>query len=196
MEIRIYFEGNKSLRPGFKAFFRSLDEAARKVDSRIECISVNEGVSDYAKAVKTHPAAWNILLKDSEEPMPGNPITLCQKLGIKTGLADDVFWMVVMMESWFLADPGALADYYGEGFSSKAIGQTQDVEQIKKSEVVQRLSRATKKTAKREYDKIRHAPYLLERLNPSRVQARALNCRKLFDAVAAKLVTLRLTRTP
>lgn len=53
--------------------------------------------------------------------------------------------------------------------------------------MLDRLKRATKNTSKGEYDKVKHAPYLLERLSSERVQSRAANCRKLFQAVVAKL---------
>jgi hypothetical protein len=192
VEIRIYFEGDVALKHGFRQLFADLEKKAFQARSAIEFFAAKNGVSDYRKAVKTFPSAWNILLKDSEQLMPNSPAALCKKLGIDAKRVNDVFWMVVMMESWFLTDPDALANYYGKGFSSKAIGRTKDVEQIKKSDVLQRLSRATQKTGKRKYDKIRDAPYILERLDANRVQVHAPNCRRLFNAVTAKLVAVRL----
>ena len=108
---------------------------------------------------------------------------LCQAKGLDLKLVNQVFWMVELMESWFLADSDALAAYYGQDFSRKSIGQTANVETISKAEVFNRLKSATVNTTKGEYDKVRHAPHLLERLNPARVQERAPNCRKLFEYV-------------
>jgi len=187
VEIRIYFEVNTTLRAGFKRFFASLEREARQAGARVDLIAAKDGPSDYRKAARSHPHAWNILLKDSEESMPESPVTLCQKLGILEAHVDDVFWMVELMESWFLADPQALADYYGQNFSANAIGATRDVEQISKADVERRLKSATRNTSKGKYHKVRHAPHLLERLDANRVQSRAAHCRQLFVAVTAKL---------
>jgi hypothetical protein len=185
MEIRIYFEGNKALRPGFEVFFRDV----RKANHETQFIAAKDGPSDYRKAARTHPHAWNILLKDSEGPVPTDARTLCKKLGIDPANVNNVFWMVEVMESWFLADPDALNQYYGQGFAASAIGTTQDVERIPKSEVLDRLKRATRRATKGTYNKVTHAPRLLEHLNANRVQEHASNCRKLFDSVRAKLAT-------
>jgi hypothetical protein len=174
MEIRIYFEGNKALRSGFEIFFTELKVAAREAHSTIELIAARDGPQDYRKARRSHPQAWNILLQDSEGPLP-------------TQRVNDVFWMVELMEAWFLADGAALAGYYGDGFRLSAIGDTAEVEVVPKTEVVDRLRRATSNTTKGRYDKVRHAPYLLEKLDRARVQDRAEHCRKLFEAVVAKL---------
>jgi hypothetical protein len=187
MEIRIYFEGNRALRPGFEHLFSDLRIAAREADSEIQFVAAKSGPHDYRKAARTHPHAWNVLLKDSEEQIPASPAELCRKLGIDPTLEASVFWMVELMESWFLADPNALVDYYGQGFSASTIGATQDVERIPKSDVLLRLKQASKNTSKGEYHKVKHAPHILERLNPDRVQKHASHCRKLFDAVKAKL---------
>ena len=189
MEIRIYFEGNKLLKSGFDVFFSGLRATARGSGSSLELVAARDGPRDYRKAARSHryPQAWNILLKDSEQPMPERPDDLCRRLGIDAQYKDQVFWMVELMEAWFLADREALASYYGNGFQRSAIGDTADVERIPKAEVMDRLKRATRETAKREYHKVKHAPFLLEKLDSGRVQARSEHCRKLFEAVTAKL---------
>jgi hypothetical protein len=48
--------------------------------------------------------------------------------------ADQVFWMVELMESWFLAHPQALATYYGKGFHSKALGDSPQIRSTKSPE--------------------------------------------------------------
>lgn len=188
MEIRIYFEGHRMLRPGFERFFSHLQQLARTKVSAIQFVAAKDGPSDYRKAQRTHPQSWNILLKDSEKEMPERPSDLCKQYGIDAVFEQDVFWMVQLMEAWFLADPDALTDYYGEkGFSAKVVGRTADVESIPKSQVLDRLRRATKDTTKGEYHKVNHAPFLLERVNPNLVRQRAQHCRKLFEAVEARL---------
>ncbi len=101
--------------------------------------------------------------------------------------ADGTFWMVELMEAWFLAHPETLSDYYGEGFLSNTIGNTADVERVPKADVLNRLKRATRNTSKGEYHKVKHAPFLLEKLDPHKVQTRAEHCRQLFEAVMARL---------
>ncbi len=187
MEIRIYFEGTWTLKTSFRRFFAELQTAASGADSEIEFVPAKNGTRDYRKALRSHPNAWNILLKDSEEQMPQNPAALCERHGIDPKLVGDVFWMVELMESWFLADPEALAKYYGKDFLASAIGGTQDVEKIQKAVVLNRLKQASRNTQKGEYHKVKHAPHLLERLDPDRVQKHASHCRKLFDAVRARL---------
>src|SRR5260370_40283055 len=97
--------------------------------------------------------------------------------------------MVELMEAWFLADSGALGKYYGPRFSSAAIGQTLDVEQIPKSEVLHRLKDATGETTKGAYNKVAHAHALLSSIDPKRVRAHSRNCRRLFDTFAARLAS-------
>jgi hypothetical protein len=186
MEIRIYFEGSKALKGGFDVFFYELKTAARESGSTVELVAARDGPKDYGKATRSHPQAWNILLKDSEQSIPARPADLCRRYGIDPSLADRVFWMVELMEAWFLADRDALAGYYGAEFLSNAIGDPADIERVPKAEVMDRLKRATRNTTKGQYHKVRHAPYLLERLDNQRVRARSKHCRVLFDSVMAK----------
>ena len=186
MEIWIYFEGKSTLRLGFDNFFSQLRELARQNEVTLRFFAAKDGPRDFEKAPRRHPGALVLLLKDSEQPF-SDPAKLCQLNGIDPKLTAKVFWMVESMESWFLADPEALARYYGDGFSHKVIGQPANVEAIPKSEVFRRLKSATANTTKGAYDKVKHAPDLLSKLDPELVQKRAEYCRKLFEAVIQKI---------
>ena len=189
MEIRIYFEGHRTLRQGFERFFSELRKTARQLGSEISFIAARDGLSMYRKAARAHGNAWNILLKDSEGPMQRDAVALCKRHGIDPSLVSSVFWMVELMEAWFLADSDALGKYYGPRFSSAAIGQTVDVEKIPKSEVLRRLRDATKETTKGAYNKVAHAPDLLSRLDSKKVKEHARHCLRLFETVAARLAS-------
>lgn len=96
--------------------------------------------------------------------------------------------MVQCMESWFLADPGALKNYYGEdGFRESALKRNPSVEQIAKSDVLSCLRSATRETAKGQYHKTAHAPQLLEKIDPDLVRKASRNCDRLFQALTKRL---------
>lgn len=181
-EIRIYFEGNRGLRSSFESFFSK----AGLRDSRIVFVAAKNGPGDYRKARRSHPDAWNILLKDSEQEMPQRAGILCARFGIDAAFEKDVFWMVQRMEAWFLADLDTLKAVYGDGFSAKSIQNIAGVEVIRKADVIDRLRRAAKRTAKGEYDKVAHAPRILERLDPALVQKCAQHFRRLLTALTRK----------
>jgi Domain of unknown function (DUF4276) len=186
-EIRIYFEGNDALRSGFRVFLDQIAEASRSRKWRFNLIATNgTPVPDYHDAVKTHPRAWNVLLLDSEGAITESPADLCAKKGL-AGLSDRVFWMVQMMESWFLADPEKLKEYYGQDFKEDVLRGNPNVEQISKGDVKARLLAATRKTKAGKYHKTSHAPHLLSRIRPDLVKAAAPNCQRLFDALLTKL---------
>jgi len=174
-EIRIYFEGDVALRPGFNAFFAELREKARETRVGLRLIAA-EGTPDrdFDIARRDHPDAWNILLKDSEGPLPANR-------------DDSIFWMVEMMESWFHADKDKLAEFYGPEFQRSSLAANPKVEEIPKRDLVSGLKAAAKPTKKRTYHKTAHAPKLLERIRPDLVRAAAPNCERLFQAVPARL---------
>jgi len=130
-EIRLYFEGDRTLEQGFSRFFSKLHEDALAARVELHIVAAKRGPDDFAKAIRANPHSWNILLKDSEEEMPRDRYALCDKHGIPRSQVGNVFWMVQLMESWFLADPEALDAYYGQKFSTNAIGQTADVERFR-----------------------------------------------------------------
>ena len=180
-EIRVYFEGHSTLRHGELCAL-----ARNRVD--LSFIAAKDGPSAYGKALRSHPEALNVLLKDSEGPLPKDETTICRRLGIEPSNTRNVFWMVELMESWFLAHPEAVKRYFDDqAFSRKALGSTANVENIPKTEVLRRLHDATVRTKKGSYHKTKHAPHLLEQVDPSLVRERAENCRKFFTAIRAMI---------
>ena len=82
-EIRIYFEGDKSLKAGFDAFFREMKKQAKAAQWKVSIIATGETPErDFDIAMRKHPAPWNILLRDSEGPLNRNrSVSLCAKHG-------------------------------------------------------------------------------------------------------------------
>jgi hypothetical protein len=127
---------------------------------------------------RKHPAAWNILLRDSEGPL------LAGRLASE---GDSIFWMVEAMESWFHADKDALEGYYKTGFRKMALKPNPNVEAISKRDLFEGLNAATKDTLKGKYHKTKHAPALMQAINPALVRKADPNCERLFNAVLDKL---------
>ena len=181
-EIRIYFEGDSALRPGLDALLGEIKSRARAKLVLFQLIACGgTPVSDFLTALKKHRESWNILLKDSEGPDEG-------QLKVPPGTdPKSVFWMVQLMEAWFLADPEALAEYYDQDFKAAALRANPKVEEISKDDVLACLKDATKGTQKGSYHKTKHAPAILERISPDKVKKAAPNCQRLFREVLAKL---------
>ena len=188
-EIRLYYEGDKLLTPGFRKFLSEIYDRARAKRCKVQLIATDgTPCEDFANAMESHPNAWNILLLDSEGPDSGQmTASLIAQRGWANSHQDSIFWMVEMMESWFHAHKEALEAFYGEGFKKQAMKANPSVEQISKKDLEDGLKAATKDTQKGKYHKINHAPNLLALIAPSRVRGAAPNCRRLFDIVLGRL---------
>lgn len=173
-EIRIHFEGSEKLRPGFRQLLSRIRDAAQVMHIGFRLIAAGGTPdADFQTARKAHPNSWNILLRDSEGPKPKRK--------------KSVFWMVQLMEAWFLADPDALAHYYGDGFASNALRKNPRVEEILKADVVECLKQATRNTQKGAYHKTAHAPHILELLDPDKVRKAAPECDRLFCEILTEV---------
>lgn len=83
---------------------------------------------------------------------------------------DQCHLMVECMESWFLADMNALANYFGQGFLATAMPSNTHIERIPKSSVFYALKKATKDTkTKGAYAKGDHSFKILQAINPGLV---------------------------
>lgn len=187
-ELRIYFEGDNQLRPGFHGFLKEIKATAGKKRCRFQLVEAKgTPVQDFRDALKTHPDAWNVLVMDSEGPVDGSPADLCRSKRLDPLHESSVFWMVEVMESWFLADIAALKAYYGDRFQENALRGNPEVEKIPKMDVYSGLKRATKNTKPGEYHKTKHAPALLAAIDVSLVRAAAPNCDRMFRIIMSRL---------
>jgi hypothetical protein len=185
-ETRIYFEGDPTLREGFRVFFGELATALGRQPSLIAGDGREMAIADFLTALKKHPGAFNILLIDSEGPDDGRLFeSICRPQRVDLRSKDRVFWMVQCMETWFLADVEALRRYYGKEFRESAMPRNPKVEEIPKKDVFEALKAATR-TSKNPYDdrtKSKHAPRLLKLIDPALVKQASAHCRRLFESV-------------
>jgi hypothetical protein len=175
-ELRIYYEGDKRLKPGFHKFLSDVVKAARTRGCKFQPVEANgTPVQDFRDALKIHPDAWNVLLLDSEDAQEFQ----LRRKSLEGCDPDSIFWMVQIMESWFLADVDALKALFG-GSPSKG---NPKVEEIPKADVLERLNKA----ANGEYHKVKHGTKLLGLIDPSKVRNAAPHCNRMFNQILAKL---------
>jgi hypothetical protein len=187
-ELRIYFEGDALLRPGFHSFLSEIVDEARNKKWKLDLIATDgTPAQDFRDALKTHKNAWNILLLDGDVPFNGSRVDLCRSKNLDPAHEASVFWMVQIMESWFLADIDALRAYYGNGLQEKNLKGNPTVENRPKDDVYSGLTSATKGTKRGEYHKTKHAPALLAAIDVSLVRAAALNCDRMFRIIMSRL---------
>jgi hypothetical protein len=190
-------KGNRRLREGFSVFFNKIVELAREQRIKLQFISCGartETYADFLRAIETHPAALNILLVDSEQPVDHklNPIEHLQSVdnwSLPGCSEESCHMMVQAMEAWFLADIEALAGFYGQGFNPNNIPARQDVEEIPKAMLEETLRTATRKTKKGAYHKGKHSHEILKRIDPDLVCKRAPHCKRLFNVMTRAIET-------
>jgi hypothetical protein len=136
-------------------------------------------VQAFRIALQTHSNAWNVLLLDHEDTVEAE----IRKKRLEGCDPDSVFWMVQIMESWFLADVDALRALYGRRFSESALGWNNKVEEIPKVDVLAKL----KRVSGGEYHKVTHGMKLLELIDPAKVRKAAPDCERMFRVILARL---------
>lgn len=190
MSVRIYVEGGfagttkTTCRKAFRIFFeKTIPHGSFRV---IASGSKENAYKDFCAALRQHHADHIILLVDSDKPVIASPwkhLATRQNDGWVRphGAKDDqIQLMVQVMESWFLADPDALAKYYGQGFKRGSLPRQPNIEQVSKADIFHALTSATKATQKGRYDKTQHGFDLIERLDPSLIRKASQHAERLL----------------
>jgi hypothetical protein len=213
-KIVIYVEGGgetvtqkRELRLGFNELFRASSDAAR--GKKIHLNFVFSGGRDQAykdfinKVQESDREVLCALLVDSEDPIDAesgddHANSEARKLHLlkrepwsklKDHPADRIHLMVQCMETWIVADPEALAKFYGQGFQVKALPVRINLEDEPKKEIYSKLAKATKNTTKGEYGKIKHAAQLLKVVSPTKISSRCARF-KTFTKWLTRLIDL------
>ncbi len=160
----------------------------------IACGSRDQAYKDFCTYLKKPaPDTMAILLVDSEGPV--NPGHSCwQHLLIRdqwvkpVGVTDDqCHLMVQFMESWFMAQPEILQEFYGQHFQSSALPRNQNIEAIPKDDILEKLDHATRQCPKGKYHKTRHGFAILALLDPNEIGARSQYAKRFFDFLYSHL---------
>jgi hypothetical protein len=184
-------EGKARLRQGMGEFLSALREEARARRLRwkiVACGSRGATHDAFLHAGRTELDTFCVLLVDSEEQVAAAPIA---HLKARDGWAlagiheHQVHLMVRTMESWLVADPDALARYYGQGFRRDALPAAPDLESVSKADVIRTLEQATRDTQKGLYHKTRHGSELLSRVDQARSRQRCAHCERLVERLRA-----------
>jgi len=198
--VRIYVEGGgehkdgkQAVRIGMGQFLAPLRELARKRRlywNVVACGSRNDTFARFLTARSRHAEALNLLLVDAERAVSADPRFHLERhagWGLGEVEPDCCHLMVQVMEAWLVADPETLAEFFGQGFRENALPGGQDVERVRKPDLMKGLERATRDTRKGRYHKIHHGPKVLGRLDPDKVRERTPHCKRLFQILESKI---------
>jgi hypothetical protein len=194
-EIRIYVEGGRGpskawLRAAFAQFLNKAREDGNRSRATLRvvmCGSRQETYEAFRLGTREHTGSIVLLLVDAEGPVAGTErehLAEQDRWDLSFAKDESVYLMTEVMESWFVADVQALAGFYGQGFAAGSIPRRTNVEEIPKAEVEKALRDATRNTQPGSYHKTRHAPKILESLDPATVRARAPRCERLLQHLA------------
>lgn len=179
-------DGSAALRRGFERLFQGQRNQLRNRGIKLLLRVFGPRSKVYRKFKKGYdgklPGTAHALLVDAEELMPErepvNTDARKQHLIARDGwdlkgvFPEVIHLMVQCMESWILADPEVLADYYGKEFHTAKLPQRINLEQEPKEEAEKKLNAATRDTKKGPYHKVNHASQLLALIDPEKVRAR------------------------
>lgn len=173
--MNVYLEGGPLLRPAMKAFLLRAIDTIRQQSVDLNIVPCGSGDDAIRKCSRDTDA---LLLIDSEGPLS---IELAGRISRRVGATNRAFFMVQLMEAWFLADRATLEAYYGTGFIPGRMPANPNTEDIPKSDVERGLREATRNCRKGAYNKTTHATALLNLLNPTAIYNACPNFKLLVD---------------
>ena len=175
--MNVYLEGGRLLRPAMKTFLQRAVDTIHHLPVVLNVIPCGSGDDAIRKCAKDSNA---VLLIDSEGPLSTQ---LTNRVSAQIGGSNHAFFMVELMEAWFLADQRALADYFGNEFNGNPLPGNRNVEEIPKQRVLNVLHSATRRCRKGAYNKTTHVTALLDQINPAFVYAACPNFALLINHI-------------
>ena len=186
-------DGKKTLAACERGFAGLVEKVAAMKPRIVACGPRNDAFDAFKAELARGKAA--LLLVDSESPVApknsGRPwahlleIDNWQKPDGATD--DDAHLMAQCMESWFVADPTALAAHFGDGFKPAKLPQNPDVEEVAKADILAGLESAARETPNGGYEKTRDGFRLIGKINPPQVADRAPHAKRFFETLRDKL---------
>ena len=197
LSIAIYMEGGGQSRDSKAALRQGMDEFLAEIKDTFRgqnrhwrlvcCGGRDEAFRGFRNACAHGDGGIVVLLVDAEGPVntPSPAAHLVARDGWDIdGIVDDMIHLMVQtMETWIVADRSALIRYYGQYFRANALPDHQNLEDVHKADIERALNRATERTKKGRYHKIRHASDLLSRIDPTVVRQRCSYCKRLFETL-------------
>lgn len=185
MKIKLYIEGggdnpvqDTEFRAGWTAFFKRAGlDAVRKMPRPIRGGGREQTFDAYCTAVKTRKAdELPLLLVDSEDVVQTEH-DVWQHLKTrdnwnkpKEAGKNDAFLMITCMETWFIADRGALKDFFKGCWNDKALPKWTNLEKVERKKAFAALVKATANCGERQYAKGSVSFDLLKVIDPAKIE--------------------------
>ena len=195
-EVTIHFEGHSNLRAGFHKLFESHVNHARQRRMRFKLIaggSRTEAVKDFLRSCRSQPSNVNILLIDSEGPVPKTASAI-QSLRAQNfwdgGVAcddDQINFMVQAMEAWFIADSRALVEHFGRDFNINVLPSPQNAESLAPGNLTTAIREGLRHGGRRRYDKVTDGVKLLQLIDEVRVSQHCRHFNRLTDYLVREI---------
>ena len=138
-----------------------------------------ETVKDFLRSCSQNPTDLNVLLIDSEGPAPSAADAIralrSRSYWDANAAPDDgqLNFMVQAMEAWFIADPQALARYFGNGFAAGRLPNPQNSEFIPPNGLTDSINQALRAIGgrrRKKYDKVSDGAKLLKLIDEATVR--------------------------
>ncbi len=196
MRIQLYIEGggdsdeqDTQFRRGWRRFFENAG-----LRGRMPAVFRGGGrgstFDDFQTAVLQKKAGELPLLLVDSEDVPTADHSAWTHLQTRkedgweqpSGTGDnDVFLMVVCMETWFIADRESLRRFFGQCWRDNALPKWHQLEEISKEKVQAALDHATAACGRRRYAKGKRSFTLLENIDPAVVESKCPSAKRLLE---------------
>jgi hypothetical protein len=200
MKAKIYIEGDKRLKSGFRKFFdkyfnKHFQCSSNKTVEKL-ILTDRQPIKDFLLGIRNdrRKLHFHVLLMDSDVLGEGDPVKNVRNVSkdewkkAKSIVINDdqLYFMVQNMEAWFMADTNALVGYYGSKLEVDKLPKHTIVEDIPAEDIETKFKAITRGLSNRmNYynNKPKHGSEILSRLDPEKVIKAAPHCERLFNTL-------------